>query len=167
MGSKHSLGSSWARTVRPNRRDQRRGLPCVDVSNALLATDADWIFDAVDAALGGAYTVHRVRAGAHVLPAVRQLDPALVLLDMQTGNMGGMATCLNLRLEERAGRITPRRILMLLDREADIFLARRAECDGWLIKPLDAFRLRRAAQAVLSSGTYTEGLPATASAPVP
>ncbi|HEX7096001.1 MAG TPA: hypothetical protein VF183_08955 [Acidimicrobiales bacterium] len=130
--------------------------------NLLLATDADWIYDEVDAALSGAHTVYRVRAGADVLPAVTQIDPAVVLLDLQIGNMGGVATCLNLRLEERAGRIGPRRILMLLDREADIFLAQRAEADGWLIKPLDAFRLRRAVQAVLDAGTYTEGIPTPA-----
>jgi DNA-binding response OmpR family regulator len=130
------------------------------VPNLLLATDADYVYDEVDAALGGPYTVHRVRAGADVLPAVRQIDPVVVLLDLQIGNMGGMATCLNLRLEERAGRVDARKIVMLLDREADIFLAQRAESDGWLIKPLDAFRLRRAVKAVLDSGTYTEGLPA-------
>jgi DNA-binding response OmpR family regulator len=135
------------------------------VPNVLLATDADYIYDEVDAALGGAYTVHRVRAGADVLPAVRQVDPVLVMLDLQIGNMGGMATCLNLRLEERAGRVPERKVLILLDREADIFLARRAEADGWLIKPLDSFRLRRAAQAVLEQGTFTEGLPATVPAP--
>ena len=37
--------------------------------------------------------------------------------------------------------------------------ARRAEADGWLIKPLDSFRLRRAVQTVLSTGSYTEGVP--------
>jgi DNA-binding response OmpR family regulator len=132
------------------------------VPNLLLATDADYLFDEVDAALGGPYTVYRVRAGADVLPAVRQVDPVVVLLDLQIGNMGGMAACLNLRLEERAGRVDARKILMLLDREADIFLAQRAESDGWLIKPLDAFRLRRAVQAVLDSGAYSEGLPASA-----
>jgi DNA-binding response OmpR family regulator len=131
------------------------------VPNLLLATDADYIYDEVDAALGGPYTVHRVHAGADVLPAVRQVDPVVVVLDLQIGNMGGMAACLNLRLEERAGRIEARRVLMLLDREADVFLAQRAESDGWLIKPLDAFRLRRAVQTVLDSGTYVEGLPAT------
>jgi DNA-binding NarL/FixJ family response regulator len=143
----------------------RRGGPRVTsrgVPNLLLATDADWVYDEVDAALGGPYTVHRVHAGEDVLPAVRQVDPVVVLLDLQIGNMGGMAACLNLRLEERAGRIDARRILMLLDREADVFLAQQAESDGWLIKPLDAFRLRRAVQTVLASGTYVEGLPAAA-----
>ncbi len=34
---------------------------------------------------------------------------------------------------------------MLLDRAHDVFLARRRDADGWIVKPLDAFRLRRAA----------------------
>ena len=134
--------------------------------NVLVATDADSILDAVDAALGGSHSVFRVRKGADVAAAVAEVDPVVVLLDLQIGNMGGIAACLDLRLEERAGRIGPRRILILLDREADIFLARRAEADGWLVKPLDAFRLRRAVTTVLDVGTYTEGLPADAPAPL-
>jgi DNA-binding response OmpR family regulator len=132
----------------------------------LVATDADSILDAIDAALGGTYSVFRVRKGADVRAAVAEVDPDVVLLDLQIGNMGGIAACLDLRLEERAGRLGERCILMLLDRDADIFLARRAEADGWLIKPLDAFRLRRAVAAVLDSGEYTEGLPAPAPAPL-
>ncbi len=134
--------------------------------NVLVATDADSILHAVDAALGGSHTVFRVRKGADVAAAVAEVDPVVVLLDLQIGNMGGIAACLDLRLEERAGRLGARRILILLDREADIFLARRAEADGWLVKPLDAFRLRRAVSTVLKVGMYTEGLPVDAPAPL-
>ena len=52
---------------------------------------------------------------------------------------------------------------MLLDRSADLHLARRCGADGWLIKPLDPLRLRRAAEAILAGGRYTEGLAADAS----
>ena len=129
----------------------------------LIASDAAWVRDEVEVVLSGPdVTVRHVTAGTQVLPAVQESVPDLVVLDLQIGNMGGMAACLNLRLEERAGRIEARRILMLLDREADVFLAQQAESDGWLIKPLDAFRLRRAVQTVLASGTYVEGLPAAA-----
>jgi DNA-binding response OmpR family regulator len=124
----------------------------------LLATDADRLHDEVDAALGDeAITVQRVRSGKEVVPAVKQLEPDLVVLDLQIGNMGGMATCLSLRSEEGAGRLARRPVLMLLDRSADVFLARRADADGWLVKPLDAFRLRRAADALLAGGEYHEG----------
>ena len=37
-----------------------------------------------------------------------------------------------------------------------MFLARRSGADGWLVKPLDAFRLRRAARALLDGGTFHE-----------
>ncbi len=129
------------------------------MTNVLLATDADWIADEVMAALDGPHTVSRVRAGAEVQAAVEALQPELVLLDLQIGNMGGVAACLNLRLEARAGRVPTTKVLILLDREADIFLARRAEADGWLIKPLDSLRLHRAASATLATGSYTEGIP--------
>jgi hypothetical protein len=55
---------------------------------------------------------------------------------------------------------------MLLDREADIFLARRSDADGWLIKPIDAFRLRKAATALLAGGRFTEGVPEDAREPL-
>jgi DNA-binding response OmpR family regulator len=126
------------------------------VPNLLLATDADYVYDEVDAALGGPYAVHRVRHGADVLPAVKQVDPVVVLLDLQIGNMGGMAACMAIRLEESAGRLDHIPVLMLLDRDADLFLARRSHADGWLVKPLDAFRLRRAAEALLSGGEWFE-----------
>lgn len=130
------------------------------VPTVLLATDADWIADEVEAALDTADTaVHRVRAGVDVLAACREVEPDLVVLDLQIGNMGGMAACLAVRHEEEADRLPTTGVLMLLDRAADVFLARRSDADGWLIKPLDAYRLRRATEAVLAGGSYVEGIP--------
>ena len=125
----------------------------------LLATDADWIFDDVEASLASDDTaVYRVRAGVDVLPAIKQVQPDLVILDMQIGNMGGMATCMEIRHDETAARIPITAVLMLLDRTADSFLARRCEADGWLIKPLDGFRLRKAAKILLDGYSYFEGV---------
>jgi DNA-binding response OmpR family regulator len=90
---------------------------------------------------------------------VAQLAPQLVVLDLQIGNMGGMATCMSLRLDAGAGRLPHVAIMMLLDRADDVFLAKRSEADGWLIKPLDAFRLRRAATALLGGGEFKESSP--------
>lgn len=131
------------------------------MTTVLLATDADWIFDEVDAALGGdGTTVHRVRAGVDVVPACRKLEPDLLVLDMQIGSMGGMATCMAVRHEEEAGRLSTVAIMMLLDRVPDMFLARRSDTDGWLVKPIDAFRLRRCATALLNGGDWFEGVAA-------
>jgi len=115
----------------------------------LVATDADEVFDEVDAALSDDRTsVARVRAGRDVVAAIRQLEPALVVLDLQFGNMGGVATCLAIRNEESGGRLDPQQVLLLLDRDADEYLAKQSDADGWLVKPLDAMGLRRAVAAI-------------------
>jgi DNA-binding response OmpR family regulator len=130
------------------------------VTDVLVATDADWIYDEVDAALGGADTsVLRVRRGVDVVPACKQVEPALVVIDLQIGNMGGMAAATAVRQEQEAGRLADSGVIMLLDRHPDVFLAQTCGADGWLIKPLDAFRVRQAAEAVLGGGTWFEGLP--------
>ena len=121
------------------------------LSTMLVATDADHVHDEVAAALGGDHEVVRVHAGAEVLAAVTAHQPVLVVLDLQIGNMGGMAACLDLRLEQRANRIPAQRIVMLLDRDADAFLAHRAEADAWVVKPVDPLVLRRTAREALAA----------------
>jgi DNA-binding response OmpR family regulator len=132
----------------------------------LLATDADWIVDEVTAALGGDDVSFAVcREGRVVSDQVDERLPDLAICDLQIGSMGGMAVTMALRLDESAGIVDHVPVLMLLDRRADLHLARRSGAEGWLIKPLDALRLRRAADAIMAGGTYTEGLAADA-APV-
>jgi len=121
------------------------------VTTVLLASDADWLIEEVRSALSDPGTeVTVVRAGADVRNAVSTQSPELVILDLQIGNMGGMATCMDLQLEIGAGRITDVPILMLLDRSADVFLARQAGAQGWLVKPLDSFRLKVASVKLLA-----------------
>ena len=73
---------------------------------------------------------------------------------MQIGTMGGVAVALDLRLEVDAGRLEAVPVLLLLDRRADVFLARRSGVEGWLVKPLDPLRVRRAVRAVLAGETW-------------
>ncbi|MCY3663137.1 MAG: response regulator [bacterium] len=127
------------------------------MADVLLATDADWTFDEVAGALADDATrVSRVRSGRDLLAVTEELQPELVILDLQIGSMGGMAACLELRAESDAGRLRYQNVLMLLDRSADVFLARQARADGWLIKPLNAFRLRRGRAALAEGGTFHE-----------
>ena len=126
----------------------------------LIATDADWIVDEVTAALGGpgtSFTV--VREGRAVAKVVGEREPDLVITDLQVGTMGGMAITLSLHLDESAGSLPHVPVVMLLDRSADVYLARRSDAEGWLVKPLDALRLQRAAQAAMAGRTYHEGVP--------
>ena len=124
------------------------------MTEVLIATDADAVFAEVEAALADEQTtVVRVRTGQAVAGEVAESEPHLVVLDLQIGNMGGIATCIHLRHEEGEGRLPHVPVLVLLDRQADVFLARRSGADGWVVKPLDAFSLRNAAMAILEGKT--------------
>lgn len=123
----------------------------------LLATDSDAIEDQVDAALGGPdASIVRVTSGHDVLPAIYEHEPDLVILDLQIGSMGGVATSLAIRNEVDGGRLDDQNILLLLDRIADVFIAKRSQADGWITKPINPLRLRRAAGAVINGGFFTE-----------
>jgi DNA-binding response OmpR family regulator len=127
------------------------------VPDILLASDAQWLHDELGATLAsGDTTLRGVHAGSDVRLAVADRAPDLVILDLQIGNMGGMATCLDLRLEESAGRLPRVRVLMLLDRRADVFLARRADADGWLVKPINPLKLRKAVADILAGRPYRD-----------
>ncbi len=120
-----------------------------------MASDAPSVRAEVIAVVGDPGTdIVEVDSGHDVAPAVAEETPDLVIVDLQMGSMGGMAVCLDLRLEESCGNLPHVPVLMLLDRRPDVFLARRSGAEGWLVKPLDPIRLRRAAAAVGSGGTY-------------
>jgi DNA-binding response OmpR family regulator len=125
------------------------------VPDILIASDADWVLSEVIAVVAGSGTaVRTVRSGSEVRTAVQQRRPDLVICDLQIGSMGGVAVTFDLRHEDGAGRIGHTAILLLLDRRADVFLARRSGADGWLVKPLDPIRLRRAVKALLAGDPY-------------
>jgi len=125
--------------------------------HVLVATDAQYVLDDIIAALGTPETSFTVcRDGRDVTAAVTQRTPDVAVLDLQVGSMGAMAVTMNLRLDHSGGRVPHVPVLMLLDRAADVHLARRSGAEGWLIKPLDALRLRRAAAEVAGGGTWRE-----------
>jgi DNA-binding response OmpR family regulator len=125
------------------------------VLDVVIVSDAASVRDQVRAALTDPdTTVRELESGKRLLAAVQERVPDLAVIDLQVGNMGGMAACLDLRLEEGAGRLPHVPVLMLLDRRPDVFLARRSNADGWLVKPLDPLRLRKAILALLAGGTF-------------
>ena len=127
------------------------------VQTILVASDAPTIRDEVEAVISGPdVEVRAVTSGPGVVAYVAEESPDLVIVDMQMGNMGGMAVCLELRLQESYDAIDHIPVLMLLDRRPDVFLARRSSAEGWLVKPLDPLRLRRAVTALLDDGTFAD-----------
>jgi DNA-binding response OmpR family regulator len=125
------------------------------VQTILVASDAPTLRKEVEAVISGPdVEVRAVTSGPEVVAFVADESPDLVIVDMQMGNMGGMAVCLELRLEESYDAIDHIPVLMLLDRRPDVFLARRSGAEGWLVKPIDPLRLRRAVNALLDDGTF-------------
>jgi two-component system nitrate/nitrite response regulator NarL len=117
----------------------------------LLATDADYVVNDVTAALGGADVSFTICSeGREVSRLVNAQSYDLVVLDLQIGSMGGMAAAMSLRLDESAGKAPKVKVLMLLDRQADVHLAKRSAADGWLVKPLNPLALKRAVARVLA-----------------
>ena len=126
----------------------------------LIATDAQWVLNEIQAVFGSSSTtIQVVTNGRLVSPAVAERTPDIAILDMQVDSMGGMAITMDLRLDYSSGALPNVPILMLLDREADVHMARRSGANGWIIKPLDALRLRKAVNAIVAGGCYAEGIP--------
>ena len=145
-----------------------RGQYPPDMPEVLVVSDSSNVREAVVASLPDSnLTVRELNHGADVVPAVKAQKPDLIVLDQQIGRMGGMATCLDLHLEQGAGRLPHVPVLQLLDRRADVFLARRSNAEGWVVKPLDPMRLGRAIAALLAGGTYEDSAYRPVTVPVP
>ena len=125
-----------------------------------MAAEASWIRNQVQVAfVEPGQRVIEVKRGQDVRDAVVKYEPSVVILDMQIGNMGGIAVALDLRLEAGEDRSPDTQILLLLDREADRFLAKRADVNGVLVKPVDAGRLRLAVKNLLQVAPEPIGSP--------
>jgi len=127
------------------------------VPDILIATDAASVFDDLRAVVDDAQsTVRWIRAGVDVRASLEQKPADLAIVDMQIGAMGGVAVALDIRLEVDAGRLQAVPVLLLLDRRPDVFLARRSGVEGWLVKPLDPLRVRRAVRAMLAGNLWPD-----------
>ena len=132
------------------------------MSTILVAAEGKWVRDLVKSAcLAPGQRVVEVTRGQDVRAAVTEYAPEVAVLDMQIANMGGIAVAIDLRLEGSAGRLPDVSILLLLDREADRFLAKRADADAELVKPIDPSTLRRTIDRLVAAATVTTEGPET------
>lgn len=115
----------------------------------LLVADAPWIRNEAMAALSEPGMVVREHSDPRtVVDVAADFAPDVTLVDLQIGSMGGMAIARTLRSAEYAEDIPATAIVLLLDRSADEFLARRAAADGWLVKPFTPQQLRATIESV-------------------
>lgn len=120
----------------------------------LLIADDEWVCNDVAAAIADPSTTLEVLAEAERavgLLGERRFD--LVAVDMQVGSTGGMAAVRLLLNAMGAGRAERVPVVLLLDRTADEFLARRAGSDAHLVKPFTSQQLR----AVMADLLAAEG----------
>lgn len=113
------------------------------MSKVMLVADASWVTNEVRAGLSlGDWEIEEVNDPRLVTALTKETRPDAVIVDMQVGSMGGMAVIRGIRGEiSQADR--PRTVL-LLDRSADEFIARRAGADACVQKPINAYALRAA-----------------------
>jgi DNA-binding response OmpR family regulator len=144
-------------------------LPSPFVPDILIATDSAAVYDEIRSVVAAPDTSTRwLRRGEDVREEMNVRPADLTILDSQIGTMGGIAVALDLRLEADAGRSEARPALLVLDRRPDVFMARRSGAEGWILKPLDPIRLRKAVAALLAGGTWhdTSFLPDPVAVPV-
>ncbi len=117
------------------------GVTSLFMPRVLLIADSPWVVNAVHAALASADDeIVVVESPQDVVEMAHTIEPDVVLSDLQVGSMGGMAIVRALRAAFPQD-VRPRLILML-DREPDRFLARRAGADAFVVKPFNASTLR-------------------------
>ena len=125
------------------------------MTDILVAADDPRVFEEIRSVVEDSSTILRwVKRGEDVRESMNYQPADLVIADMQIDTMGGIAVAFDLELEADAGRLETRPVLLLLDRRADVFMARRSGIKGWLVKPIDPLRLRRATAALLAGGTW-------------
>ena len=118
------------------------------VPHVLVVADEPWVINDVRASLGEprfSLTEHDDARSA--IDACQSEDVDAVVVDLQVRSMGGMAIIRAIR--EVAGDGGPLPTILLLDRRADAFLARRAGAGAWIHKPFTAFELRGAIDGLL------------------
>ena len=113
------------------------------MSKVLLVADAEWVINEVRSSLAlGDWDVEVVNDPRKVTDSVEEASPEAVIVDLQVGSMGGMAVVRAIRQTFEA-EARPRTVL-LLDRSADDFIARRAGADARVLKPITSSVLRAA-----------------------
>lgn len=75
--------------------------------------------------------------GKVALTLARERKPAAVVLASSLGAMGGLATSREIKTSVDLGEIPETKVVVLIEREADAWIAKWSRCDAWLVKPVD------------------------------
>jgi DNA-binding response OmpR family regulator len=121
----------------------------VDVKVLLVSSGPRVTAQVTTALLGTDFTYTEVRTPQRALKVLEE-DPSydLILADCDTHPTGGFFLSREVRLRAADGHDMPP-IVLLVARPQDEYLARWAEADAWVIKPVDPFDLAEAVEALV------------------
>ncbi len=115
-------------------------------------TDEPWVRNEVHAALSEPrFTLIDEEEPEAAVSRAGKGAADVAVVDLQVKSMGGMAITRSLRDATHVDGAPRVPVVLLLDRRADAFLARRAGADASIQKPFTAFDLRRAIDDVLGA----------------
>jgi DNA-binding response OmpR family regulator len=119
-------------------------------SRIMVIADEQWARNEVHAALTQPdYNLIDHSDPATAWEAVGSESPDLVVIDLQVASMGGMAIARELHQQAAMNGEDAVPVILLLDRKADSFLAKRAGVAGWVVKPFTANAIRTAVEGAL------------------
>ncbi len=117
----------------------------------LVVADTPWVMNDVHAALSlPGFELENHDDPRSLTDAVTRFEPDAAVIDLQVASMGGMAMARALKEASQAAGCPELPVVLLLDRSADVFLAKRAAADAWLQKPFTVAELRAAVARVLT-----------------
>jgi DNA-binding response OmpR family regulator len=116
---------------------------------ALLIADTTWVVNDIQASLTrDNWRIDILGEPVSASARVAEIRPDVVIVDLQVKNMGGMAVVRDIRATVAPERMP--RLVILLDRTVDGFLAKRAGADAWVVKPFTDHDLRTALADIAS-----------------
>jgi CheY-like chemotaxis protein len=78
-----------------------------------------------------------VQDGPNVVTLAHARGPDVVIVAASIGQMGGFAVSYELKTMADEGKIKDPKVIVLLERAADSWLAGWSRCDAWRVKPVD------------------------------
>lgn len=89
--------------------------------------------------------------GPVVLKLASSRSPDAVVAAASLGRMGGFAVSRELKRRSDSGEIREPVVIVLLEREADSWLAAWSRCDAWLTEPVDPADVDQLVRDLLAS----------------
>lgn len=117
----------------------------------IVVADEPWARNEVHAALTAPdFSLTDHRDPATVVEKIIAENADAVIVDLQVGSMGGMAIAREIRQQASIAGAEPVPVVLLLDRAADSFIAKRAGVAAWVTKPFTVHDIRTAVENALN-----------------